>query len=198
VSESGNARHVTGATATWREDSGAKTMNAMIIYEESGIAAEANALLKRASDRADAATDWAVKPWRLDMLRLPATANEAQRDGAAAHLVVLAIGRRTELPEGLLDWLEAWARRRWIDNAALAVFEGGRGDRFSATASSQLSEFAQRQGLSLIVGEVDPGESQPARVWTDTDQRDARRTATMAYAVAPASPGYYQHWGINE
>jgi hypothetical protein len=129
-SKPGTERQVMSATAIRDERFLEATMNAMIIYEEYSSAERANALLKRASDRADAAEQWSVKPWRLDMLDWPPLAQDAQRDGAEAHLIVLAVGRRAELPPGLLSWLEGWARRRRVEDAALAVFDGGSGDAF--------------------------------------------------------------------
>jgi hypothetical protein len=118
-------------------------MNAMVIYEESGCAKQANALLKRASDRADASVRrWSVKPWRLAMLTWPPLAQQALRDAAEAHLIVLAANRGAEFPPWLLDWLGEWAERREVQDAALAVFDGGNGDTLSATATPELSAFA--------------------------------------------------------
>jgi hypothetical protein len=71
-------------------------MNAMVIYEASGCAKQANALLKRASDRADAAVRWSVKPWRLAMLTWPPVAQQALSDAAEAHVIVLAINQVAE------------------------------------------------------------------------------------------------------
>jgi hypothetical protein len=197
-SKPGTERQAMSATAMRDECVLETTMNAMIIYEEYGSAGRANALLKRASDRADAATQWSVKPWRLDMLDWPPLPQDAQRDGAEAHLMVLAVGYWTELPPGLLSWLAGWARQRRVEDAALAVFDGGSGDTFSPTATPALCEFAQRYGLSMIFGEVSPTEDEQTDLWADLHEREVAQTATMAHIVEQVSPGYYQHAGINE
>jgi hypothetical protein len=174
------------------------TMKAMIIYEEYDCAARANALLKRASERAEGEEQWSVKLWRLDMLERPAMAHEARRDAADAHLMVLAVGRRGELPAGLLDWLEGWANRRRVGDAALAEFHGGSVDAFSATATPELSEFARRHGLSMIFGDVSPAEYELGELWVDLHEREVAQTATMAHILEQVSPGSYRHWGIND
>jgi hypothetical protein len=197
-SKPGTERRVMSATAMRDESVLEATMNAMIIYEEYSSAERANALLKRASDRADGEAQWSVRLWRLDMLERPAMAQEAQRDAADAHLMVLAVARRAELPAGLLNWLEGWAGCRQVQDAALAVFDGGNGDAFSATAAPALCEFAQRYGLSLIFGDVSPAEDVPAEVWADLHEREVAQTATMAQILEQVCPGYYVHWGINE
>lgn len=160
------------ATAIHDESVFEATMNAIIIYEECSCAGKASALLKRASDRADGATQWSVRPWRLDMLDRPPLAQDAQRDVAEAHLIVLAVCGRSEIPPRLLNWLEGWAGHRQVQDAALAVFDGGNGDSFSATATPALREFAQRYGLSFIFGDVSPAEDVPAEVWADLHERE--------------------------
>jgi len=112
--------------------------------------------------------------------------------------IVLAVGGRAEVPPRLLNWLEGWAGCRQVQDAALAVFDGGNGDAFSVTATPTLCEFAQRYGLSFIFGDVSPAEDVPAEVWADLHEREVAQTATMAHILEQVSPGSYQHWGINE
>ncbi len=173
-------------------------MNAMIIYKEHGSAERANGLLHRAPDWVDATTRWTVKLWRLDMLNWPPLAQDAQRDAAEAHLIVLALGCCAELPAGLLNRLEAWARRRWVENAAVAVFYAGSSDALSATATPKLSEFVRRHGLSLICGNADPAEDERAELWADLHEREVAQTVTLAHILEQVPSGHYQHWGISE
>ena len=170
----------------------------MIIYDECDCARKASALLQRASDRADAATRWSVKPWRLDMLNLSPLRQEALRDAAEAHLVVLAVCLKADLPPRLLNWLEAWAVRRQVQDAALAVFDGSGDNTLSATATPALSDFAQRHGLSFIFGDVSPAEDESVELWEDLHKREAAQTPTMVHILEQVSPGNHQHWGINE
>lgn len=173
-------------------------MNAVVIYEECDNARMANALLKRASERADAATQWSVKPWRLDLLNWPPLAQEALRDADEAHLLLLALGGKRELPADLLYWLETWAARRQVADAALAVFDGSDRDTFSGGVTPGLSEFAERHGLSMIFGDIAPEEDEPATLREDLHEREAARTPTLAHILEQARPGNYCQWGINE
>jgi hypothetical protein len=173
-------------------------MNAVIIYEESDSASKANELLRRASDRAGAATQWSVKPWRLDMLDSPALAEEAQRDATRAQLIVLACRGQGEAFSRLLNWLEAWAERRQVQDAALAVFDGDQAGTLSASTTPALGEFAQRHGLSFILGDVDQDLEQPQQ-WEGPRELDIAETAILAEELLEqAPPWYYRHWGINE
>jgi len=53
------------------------TMNAVIFYDKFDFAAKAKAILERAAHRTDETTHWSVKPWRVDMLKLPPAAEAA-------------------------------------------------------------------------------------------------------------------------
>jgi hypothetical protein len=173
-------------------------MNAVIIYEESDSAGTANALLQRASDHLGAATQWSVKPWRLDALKEPAFGLAALQDAADAHLIVLAVRRPTHTPSWLLTWLEVWAKRRHVQDAALAVFEGTGGDTLSTVVTTELSELAQRHGLSFICGDVSPAQDESAAFRADLHEREMAQTSTLTRLLEQAAPGNYQHWGINE
>jgi hypothetical protein len=168
-------------------------MNVTIIYEGSECGRQASALLKRASDRAEAATQWLVKPWRLDMLDCPPLAQEALRDAAEAHLLLLAVCGEASRSSGLLNWLEAWAAHRQVQAATLAVLDRGHGDMLSTTASPELSAFAQRHGLSFIFGNVSPEDAKSPELWDDSHGREAVLTPTMMLCGGPilakASPG---------
>ena len=77
------------------------TMNAVIIYDEFDYAAKANAMLERAAHRMDETTHWSIKPWRVDMLKLPPAAEAALAEAAEAHLILLAVRQ----VQSLLPWL---------------------------------------------------------------------------------------------
>ena len=173
-------------------------MNAMILYEESDCAKQASALLERASDRADAATRWNVRPWRLTMLHWPPLAQQALKDAAEAHLIVLAVRRMAESPPWLLNWLEVWAARREVPEAALAVFDGGNGDQLSASATPELSAFAQRHGLSFIFGDVAPSDEEPALLVPSLREREEAGTGPLLASWEPPPSDHYWGRGIND
>ncbi|MDE3066807.1 MAG: hypothetical protein KGJ60_04560 [Verrucomicrobiota bacterium] len=132
-------------------------MKAVIIYDQFDFAAKAKAMLERASDRAGDAVLWNVMPWRVDMLNLAPAAAEALMEAADAHLIVLSVRQPGHLPIWLMDWLEVWAERRRVPDAALATFGGARGGALSATAAPELSRFAERHRLSFIFSDRGPG-----------------------------------------
>lgn len=174
------------------------TMKALIIYDETALASKAQAMLGRAAHRADEALLWTVKPWRLDLLILPLTADEALKDAAEVHLIVFAVHSQADLSPHLLDWLEKWAGCRQVQDAALAVFDGGNGDTLSTNVAPELSQFAGRQGLSFIFGDPGPSEEGSALLVQSLDARSAASTPTLEHSLEQSEQGYYQHWGINE
>jgi hypothetical protein len=129
------------------------TMKALILYNDFASAAKANAALQRSAQNVDPATRWDVKPWRVDMLRFPPTAEEALIEAIDAHLIVFAGGGAQALPFWLLNWLEHWAKCRRIDGASLAAIDSKRSGTFATPAASELASFAKRHGLSFIPSE---------------------------------------------
>ena len=158
-------------------------MNAVILYDDNGMAAKASALLDRAARRADEALLWNVKPWRCDMLRWAGTADLAFEDAQAAQLIVLALRNPTELPTRLFDWLEQWARQRYVPEAALAVFDGRQGDSLAPAPTRALSQFAERHGLCFILDDVLPGEDESATFLEDLHQREVAQTPTLLHIL---------------
>jgi hypothetical protein len=143
------------ATTIQEQDISEGIMNAVIIYSDVAHAAKAKAMFERASHRVDVSLLWTVKPWRLDLLMLPLTANEALADAVEAHLMVLALCHPLLLPVWLKDWLTEWATRRQVQDAALAAWDGGNGDSLSAKVAPELLKFAEHHGLSFISGNLD-------------------------------------------
>jgi hypothetical protein len=84
-------------------------MKALVIYDDLAVAAEANAILQRATHHPNAAMHWNLRAWRLDMLKSRPTAVEALTDAADAHLIVIGLRRTPSLPAWLIDWLKRWA-----------------------------------------------------------------------------------------
>jgi hypothetical protein len=146
-----------------REDNAFEAgMKVVIIYDDFAGAVEAKAMFERAAHRADEGLTWSVKRWRLDMLARPLTAAWALADADESHLVVLCLHQPLSLDDWVSDWLEKWAARRQVQEAALAVWVGGNGGRLAATAAPDLRRFAGRHGLCFISGGADPGEDESA------------------------------------
>jgi hypothetical protein len=126
-------------------------MKATIIYDDFDSAAKANTTLQHSAHKADFAVQWNIRPWRVDLLKFPPTADEALTEALDAHLIVFAGRSAQSLPFWLERWLEQWAKYRRIKDAALAVVSAGSAKALSsALARPDLSQFARRHDLSVI------------------------------------------------
>src|SRR5271170_6921362 len=125
-------------------------MKALVIYDDFVCAAKANAALQHSALNANVRVQWNIRPWRVDMLKFPPTAEEALTEAMDAHLIVF-VGRRVQsFPFWLQDWLEHWAKCRLIKDAALAVI--GVGNIEVTSSQSNLSQFAKRDGVGVMLG----------------------------------------------
>jgi hypothetical protein len=175
-----------------------RTMKALIIYDKPASAAKASATLQSVAHRAEVRFEWNIKPWSVDVLSLASPADEALTEAADADLIVLTGRRAYSLPTWLEDWLECWATRRQIGDAALAAIHDRTDGKLSAPLLHKLSGFAARHYLSFIVNNH-PGHEEEA-------MSNVRNLAVRKWPVLPAlepampapSQGYYWHWGIND
>jgi hydrogenase maturation factor HypF (carbamoyltransferase family) len=186
------------ATAIRDENVFDATMNAVIIYDEFDYAAKAKAMLERAAHRTDETTRWGVRLWRVDVLKLPPAAEAALAEAVEAHLIMLAVRQVQSLLPWLMDWLERWAMRRQIQEAALAVWGGGSADTRLARASPELSQFAMHHGLSLIFDDNMLVEDKSLMVASDLHKREVSLPPTFQHISEQPERDYYQHWGLNE
>ena len=174
-------------------------MDAVIIYDDRMLAAKALTSLTSATQHVDETLQWNAKPWRLDILMLSLDADAALEDAATAHLIVLAIQRIDNCSPSLLDWLEKWATRRHVPEAALAMLDAdGFGEMLSASVSPELSRFASRHGLSLIVGGVNPVEQESAAFAHDLREHTILAAPNLARVAGEQTATAYRSWGINE
>jgi hypothetical protein len=125
-------------------------MKALILYDNLEAALKASATLQRAAYPAQAGLQWRIKPWRVDLLRLPLVGDEALREAVDADLIAFTGSWTSSLPAWLEEWLERWAKQRQVTNAALAVIPHGTDRERSAPATLELSRFATRHDLDLI------------------------------------------------
>src|SRR5258707_128173 len=137
-------------------------MNALIIYDNFSSATTAVTTLQHAASRAELDAPSNIKPWRVDVLRLPVAADEALKEAADADLIVFAGPQAYQLPTWLRAWLERLAAGRQVGDLTLAVVRGGSGGEISGISAPELSSFAARHGLGFIIG-IDPeyGKAMP-------------------------------------
>ena len=70
---------------------------------------------------------------------------------ADAQLIVLALHQTQFFPYGLMEWLESWAVHRQVQDAALAAYNNENGVVPSVRAVPELSQFAERHGLTFVL-----------------------------------------------
>ena len=146
----------------WAEDESVTILNAVIIYEDAGLAERVYAMLERSAGMAKSSALWRVKFWRLDEFLLPAREDAVLEHAAAASLIVLAVGGRTPLPRLLLQRLETWSARRVVPDAALALFLEDKNNTRSASSPGELSWFARQHGLTFICDDSLSPADEPA------------------------------------
>jgi hypothetical protein len=170
---------------------------AIIVYDDFALAAKANSMLWKAVDRTDEAGQWNVKLWRLDLLRLSPSAEQALMEAADAGLIVIAMRRDQFLPIWLAEWLEQWARHRQIHDAALAVYGGGSGDAVSSPLTVELSQFSRRHGLTFICDVPVEAADESASFLLQLRERETTLTPALKKNFEQGQNGY-QRWGLNE
>jgi hypothetical protein len=170
-------------------------MKALVIYDVFVCAEKANAALQHSAQNANVRVQWNIRPWRVDMLKFPPTAEEALTEAMDAHLIVF-VGRRAQsLSFWLQDWLEHWAKCRQIKDAALAVIGAGNAEVMSS--QSDLSKFAKLHGLSVIFD--GRGVIEDSLFHSGSFQKpEPDRSPFMPLALDKKTLDLYRGWGINE
>jgi hypothetical protein len=173
-------------------------MKALVIYNDFGSAARANAALQRSAHCANSDARCITSPWRIEMLKFPPTAEEALKDALDAHLVVI-VGDCTQSPPAWFQcWLEHWAKSRHIKRAALALFSSRCAGHLADPAIREFSSIADRHGLSLICD----GSPNRENRWNVIQLSSAERGSWPSGYLHPLATAPIQHphprWGINE
>ena len=180
-------------------------MKALIIYQDFASAVKADAALHRAAQHANVGIHWDINPYRVDLLKVPRTAEEVLTEAMDAHPIVLSGRRERLLPIWLCHWLEHWAKRRKFQDAALAVIYTASDGRFSTSSIPELAEFTTRHGLKSIFGgnlavaptsiEVPPSfpDIHPAKVEASLSKLEAtRQVVFLNHRVALAADRFRQ------
>jgi hypothetical protein len=130
-------------------------MKVLIIYDDFDLAIKAGATLRLRANRSDFTIEWQVSPWRSNVLNHPAVAREALMDALDAHLMLFAVSCAGPTDPWLMDWLERWARRRQVEDAALAAITVSAAGSLCLSAATEIARFANRHGLGFV---SDPGD----------------------------------------
>ncbi len=135
-------------------------------------------MLERAAHRVNEFLPWTFKPWQMEKLARPLIAEAALADTADAHMVVVSLCHDRALPGWVMDWLEQWAARRRVQDAAVAAWDGRNGDILQADAAPELSVFALRHGLSFLSSDADVMEPDFALLSSNMREGDALLTGS--------------------
>ena len=98
----------------------------------------------------------------------------------------------------VLDWLERWATHRQLEEAALALWDGGNGGALAETAMPELSRLAGRYGLSLLLDGTLPGENEAESFARRLEERATFQSSTLLDILEQPSHQDYREWGIND
>ena len=184
------------ATAIGGGNAIAAWLNAVIVYDTFESAVKARRVLE--GDRPDETTHWNVKPWRVDMLKLPPVADVALSEAADAHLILIVVPRFQSFLPWLVDWLERWASNRKVKEAGLALWDSGTLAHPRPEQPSELLQFAGRHSISLIPAAVALVEEKSSVVASHMHEREVSLTPTLQRILEQPVRDRYQHWGINE
>src|SRR6266705_1445010 len=179
------------------------SMKVMIIYDDFDSAAKANTTLQHSAHRADFAVQWNIRPWRVDLLKFPPTADEALTEALDAHLIVFAGQSAQSFPFWLERWLEQWAKHRRVKDAALAVVGAGSSEALSSTsAKPDLSQFAGRHDLNVIFNDKITGipssiEDKSSSVEGHRHERELSISPFRPQTLDAKTRDAYRGWNIT-
>jgi hypothetical protein len=174
-------------------------MKAVIIYQDFTSAVKANGALQHSEQHSDVHVRWNIRPWRVDMLKCPPTADEALEDAMDAHLIVFAGCCTRSISHCLQDWLEKWAECRQIEAAALAIFAGENSDKLSTSAALHLSQFVKHHGLSVIFDDRGAIEDSLLNAGSLQNPKQSKSSIQVQLLdVKPRDEDWFRQWGINE
>ena len=163
-------------------------MTALLIYEDFEGATRSKAILERAVGRVDPGERWNLKLWRRDVLSLSAAAAEALTESLEAEFLVLALKQPESPAWTLMEWLDKWATRRQVQEAALVVMRAGEVANRGVQATPGLAKFAASHGLGFLLD-----ESGSDRIELGPMVHNMRQTVARTRQFRPA-----WGWGINE
>lgn len=181
-----------------KDATGELTVKAVVIYDEFPFIAKAVAALRRVGRQPDVVAQWSVKSWPASDLDHAAIAAKALVEAADAHLIVIPTRLTHLLPPRLRDWLERWADRRQIQDAAVAVFGEGMNGHFQRMVSLDLTLLIRKHGLNLITNEDPVVEKATKLVVRFAPERELPlliEGSRFAHAHTPVS---LRCFGINE
>lgn len=173
-------------------------LKAIVICDDLAFASYAASTLERVGRQAGINVQWTTKSWPMNALNESALAEQALAEASDAHLILFPEHHARSLPFWVFGWLDRWAARRSIRDAAVGVIKSENAARFASPLFSELSTFAREHGLSLIVDDDLPtGKRMRVPVRFPTESQIALPIASTAL-VGMGLGESYRGFGINE
>jgi hypothetical protein len=139
-----------------------------------------------------------IRPWRVDLLKLPLIAEESLIEAASTHLIVFA-GRFVQAPPTwLLAWLKQWAVFRQNHHVALAIIGHQDASLPPILVSPELSQFAKLEGLNFIFDDGMMIKNGSELLAYHLKVPKLPYWSTLPQTNDLKIQDFNRHWGINE
>jgi hypothetical protein len=173
-------------------------VKAIVLYDNFASGAKASTVLRRTARQAGGTKPCSIRPWRVDLLKVPLIAEESLIEAASAHLIVFA-GRFVQAPPiWLLAWLKQWAVSRQNHHVALAIIGHQDANLPPIQVPPELSQFAKVEGLNFIFD-----DDFVIKNWSELLASHLKAQKLPYWSTLPQTndlkiQGLNCHWGINE
>lgn len=95
--------------------------NVVVAYDDAAMGLRAKHLLGSIARTLEPDCDLVLGLWKFSMLQLPALADGAADDAAAANLIILALREDNGVPPEVKAWIKTWLARRAGTEGALVL-----------------------------------------------------------------------------
>ncbi len=96
-------------------------VSCILVYEDTATGLRAKQAIDALSQRPAIRAMLQTKLWRLDLLRTAWFREQAAREAAAAHVIILSLHGNEDLPIEVREWLGSWSRQKEDRAYALGV-----------------------------------------------------------------------------
>jgi hypothetical protein len=173
-------------------------MKAVIICDDIAFAAKADATLRRTGHREDIHIQWVLKYWLANALRGTSLAEKALVEALDAHLIVLPSRDAEFVPSWLLDWLNRWAERRQIQDAAFGFLPDSNAAAPTQSVCPELSILIRKHGLNIIMDRAVASRESTTLPFRFSDEGEISLPIRRESFANPIRHYSYRGMGINE
>ena len=126
--------------------------NVLVAYDDAAMGLRAKHLLESVARTLEPDCELVLGLWKFSMLQLPALADGAADDAAAANLIILALREDNGVPRAVKDWIESWLTRRVGAEGALVLLLDPARDTATAVTPTHfyLHDVGRRGNLEVF------------------------------------------------